>query len=712
MSSKSFTGSIICLLLAGSLTLTSPILATGRDSLREPSEDQFPGAKPFSITLILSAPEYGECGDVSINGYVGTSSGSITHLTWDWGDGTITDSWFPASHDYSSNGAYLVQVTAYSSTGETRVEIATVVISNAEDPSCSYTVRLHPMTVILRDGHITETLRLEIRDESGKLVSPFGRQVAFTSTNPSLVQVGAGGVVTGTGFGTAEIQAVIEGISRQATAQVIVGHIRLEPPILLLSPTEEPTGTLVLNVGNADGTPVDLAGRSVVFSGGNSVAGVDNAGIVTAHRPPRDFNETPYIRASVDGISSHNAAVIRVTTDTLGLDLFPLRQSNITFYIPDQIGSFNYTQVFTDYDVARITDIAYHLEEELSGLRPFSGDIQFLANDPGHGADGTVPCGLSGNPVRLGTDVDKPVHNSCMIVAYPPATPQWGVYFHEMGHNFTWASPCFAEFASGSDSSNSNFVYSEGLATAEGMYAAQMMSQRHDQYAIPPSSLDSILLSVWHFGNTPDLDAYTSSGADYAQITPNVLDDIIMVLSEEYGYEILYRFFSVFLPGSCPFPFAIDSDAEQATFFVASMSAATKADQRARFQGEWGFPIDEDYYSQIYPYVEQMVAQRDLATDAGRNRVVPFGESFTLDDAYVFDWEGDALTVTWQIVSHPPGSTASLTNPTALHPSFVPDVPGLYVLSLTASDGSITSTPDTVSILVATGSVYLPIVLR
>jgi PKD repeat protein len=692
--------------------LLSPLPVTSHETLAKLAPDNPFDVGTLSITLVLFAPEYGECGDVSINGYVGTDSGSITHLTWDWDDGTIVDSWFAASHHYSSNGTYSVQVTAYSSVGETKTETTTVTISNADDPSCSYTVRLHPMTVVLRDGHITETLRLEIRGEEGELISPIGRQVLFTSTNPSLVQVDGSGVVTSTGFGEAEIEATVQGIPRQATAEVIAGHFRVEPPILLLSPADDPIGTLTLNIANADGTPVDLACQSVVFSGGNSVAGVDNTGQVTAYRPPQSFGETPYINASVEDASAHNAAVIRVTTNTLGLDPFALAQSNVIFYIPEQVGSFDYSQIFTDYDVARISDIAYQLEEELSGLRPFEGDVQFLVNDPGYGTDGTVPCGLSGNPVRLGTDVDRSIHNSCLIVAYPPATPQWGVYFHEMGHNFTWASARFAHFAGASEVSNSNFTYSEGLATAEGMYAAQMMSLRADQYGISANILSSILSSVWHFGSTPDLDAYANGGADYSQITPSVLDDMIMVLADEYGYELLYRFFSVFLPSDSLFPFVINSDSDQATFFVAAMSAATKTDQRTLFRDEWGFPLDEVLYDQIYPQVERMVAQRDPVADAGRDRVVPLGQGVTLSDAYVFDWEGNSLSLTWQIIRRPSGSTVSLSDPTILHPSLLPDKPGLYVLSLTTSDGFITGPSDTVNILVGTDFVYLPIVLR
>jgi len=479
------------------------------------------------------------------------------------------------------------------------------------------TIRLDPAIVVLRGGQTTETLHLEIRDSEGELISPDGRTVSYTSSKPWLVGVNDSGVVTSTGFGEADITATVSGIPGTAKAKVVAGHFRIEPPILLLSVNDQPTGQLTLNMANANGTSVNLTGRAISFYGGDDiVASVDNTGFVTAYQPPQSFSDTPYIIAEVDySIMSRNDAVIRVTSESLGLTPFRLDQSNISFVIPEQVGSYDYELIFSNYDVSRITNLAYQLEFELTGLRPFKGDMQFLVNDPGHGGDGTVPCGLSGNPIRLGTDVDESIHNSCLIVAYPPPIPQWGVYFHEMGHNFNGVSSRFGKFVNGSNVGNSRFTYSEGLATAVGMYVAQMMKGRAGQYGIPSDIIGTIIPSVWHhFGSTPDdLNAYVHNGANYSQINPNVLDDIIMVLADEYGYDTLYRFFSIFLPGDLPFSFTVNSDAKQATFFVAAMSAATATDLKAWFHDHWGFPVDDTFYDQIFPLVKQMVAFRDPA---------------------------------------------------------------------------------------------------
>jgi hypothetical protein len=45
------------------------------------------------------------------------------------------------------------------------------------------------------------------------------------------------------------------------------------------------------------------------------------------------------------------------------------------------------------------------------------------------------------------------------------------------------------------------------------------------------------------------------------------------------------------------------------------MNAATGTDLRTRFLNEWGFPLDDSFYDQIYLQVEQIVAQRDPTAD-------------------------------------------------------------------------------------------------
>jgi hypothetical protein len=63
-----------------------------------------------------------------------------------------------------------------------------------------------------------------------------------------------------------------------------------------------------------------------------------------------------------------------------------------------------------------------------------------------------------------------------------------------------------------------------------------------------------------------------------------------------------------------------------------------------------------------------------------------------------FDSDGDPLTFSWQVVSKPPGSSATFDDATAQQPSFTPDLPGNYTLSVVASDSLSSSLPATVTI--------------
>jgi RHS repeat-associated protein len=84
--------------------------------------------------------------------------------------------------------------------------------------------------------------------------------------------------------------------------------------------------------------------------------------------------------------------------------------------------------------------------------------------------------------------------------------------------------------------------------------------------------------------------------------------------------------------------------------------------------------------------------------DAGPDAVAFTGASVTLDGTASADPDGDALTWAWVLITIPPGSAASLDDPTAPTPSFTLDLLGDYVAQLTVNDGSLDGPPDTVRI--------------
>jgi hypothetical protein len=77
----------------------------------------------------------------------------------------------------------------------------------------------------------------------------------------------------------------------------------------------------------------------------------------------------------------------------------------------------------------------------------------------------------------------------------------------------------------------------------------------------------------------------------------------------------------------------------------------------------------------------------------GPNRTVPAGTTVFLDASGSTNPSGlGTLTFDWRFTSRPPGSMTRLFFGTSVNPYFVADVPGTYVISLTVSNGSASST--------------------
>ena len=86
--------------------------------------------------------------------------------------------------------------------------------------------------------------------------------------------------------------------------------------------------------------------------------------------------------------------------------------------------------------------------------------------------------------------------------------------------------------------------------------------------------------------------------------------------------------------------------------------------------------------------------------DAGADQMAVVGDTVNLDGSGSGDADGDPLTYQWAIVSRPDGSLATLVDPMAVNPAFVPDQNGLYVVQLIVNDATVDSAPATATITV------------
>lgn len=83
---------------------------------------------------------------------------------------------------------------------------------------------------------------------------------------------------------------------------------------------------------------------------------------------------------------------------------------------------------------------------------------------------------------------------------------------------------------------------------------------------------------------------------------------------------------------------------------------------------------------------------------AGPDRTAFVSNAVELDGTGSTDVDGDPLTYNWALISVPAGSGAALDDGTVPRPTFVIDRPGMYVAQLVVHDGTVASTPDTVTI--------------
>lgn len=93
-------------------------------------------------------------------------------------------------------------------------------------------------------------------------------------------------------------------------------------------------------------------------------------------------------------------------------------------------------------------------------------------------------------------------------------------------------------------------------------------------------------------------------------------------------------------------------------------------------------------------------ANRAPVADAGMDQVLGMASGLNLDGSKSYDLDNDPLTFQWAIVQSPAMSAATL-NATSVTTMFTPDVDGIYVLSLTVSDGQLMHT-DQLSVRVGT----------
>lgn len=117
-------------------------------------------------------------------------------------------------------------------------------------------------------------------------------------------------------------------------------------------------------------------------------------------------------------------------------------------------------------------------------------------------------------------------------------------------------------------------------------------------------------------------------------------------------------------------------------------------------QGEYVFRLvvyDGQLYSNPNTVVLKAVNNPPIA-NAGPDKSGLVGSVVNLDGGGSSDPNGDPLIYQWTLKSVPSGSTAQISNPTSVTPTFTPELAGKYTIQLIVNDGQVDSSPATVII--------------
>ena len=108
--------------------------------------------------------------------------------------------------------------------------------------------------------------------------------------------------------------------------------------------------------------------------------------------------------------------------------------------------------------------------------------------------------------------------------------------------------------------------------------------------------------------------------------------------------------------------------------------------------------VNDGYANSVPATVTISTIYTPPVANAGPNQTITVTGLVQLNGSGSTDVNGNPLTYSWSSLSLPQGSTATLSNPNAVNPTFVADVLGTYVFQLVVNDSVQNSTPATVTI--------------
>jgi hypothetical protein len=394
--------------------------------------------------------------------------------------------------------------------------------------------------------------------------------------------------------------------------------LEVRPPLLMLSPAGPTQGQLGLFLVDGDGVPLNPGDFTVTWdrvNGNPAVGSVDANGLVTIGSTPAEDLDAPYFFATVDGTATTNASVLIGTESDLGVTHQYFEGSHVTLYVPPTLDGVDLASLTTGFGVVSAADLSYRALNIGVGTLPFGGGRQYVVLDVSDDPD-VVPCGLSGNPTRLGWVFGSLPENNCYIYndsdeATEPS-PRFYFLSHMLGHNFVRSevSQPFDEFFDAVP--NRTFDWTEAVSDLGSFFTDWATDSCFAGFNDDRSAdFDEVIAQ-----RRDSLALYQTAGSSWNAADWRVLSGVFLDLFDDYGAESWYDFFSVFLPGDAALACGVTTDAQQATLVAAAFSASAGTDLRDRFETDYGFPIADGAWNSLLTCAQTRIAQRTFDEEA------------------------------------------------------------------------------------------------
>jgi hypothetical protein len=256
-----------------------------------------------------------------------------------------------------------------------------------------------------------------------------------------------------------------------------------------------------------------------------------------------------------------------------------------------------YASVIQEFDLLNLLDKCYLLEKELNAgqvpvLGPKLGEKQIFFYDR------KIMFAHSGQPIHFGK---KFVHGDEI---------PFSIFLHEMAHNFQIGGlPGFPKLLLDEDldHAHSGFCFSEGLATLAAMYGAEML-----QSAVLNPKMNNVIRAerIKMRANFYEaLRYYEESGNNFKNLTPDVVNGILYLLGDTYGWTIFPKFFKIFLEDDVTrqiYEQVNHKESRSMSVLICALSMSCNHDLVTDFMN-WGFPVDLQFCNQISPLMGKII---------------------------------------------------------------------------------------------------------